>query len=211
MLNTHCDVCKGSCPTIVLNKKAPSSVLNLFKSAPGQLKSIFKTISWQESQKQSIMQATELEVQKLEETARQQESELARLEQALAEKRTEVNDLKEKEVVFKSKISSLCRGKAVGSLKKDSSKEGDVVPNVSSAKPSWKGSSHGQGQGSSLGPQGARPLSSAFYKGMATGSSTSYNMTEKGDSSRCFTFLVIQLLQYQSMQGRFSQQQQQQP
>ena len=93
MHNTHCDVCKGSCPTIVLNKKAPSSVLSLFKSAPGQLKSLYKTISWQESQKQSIMQATELEVQKLEETARQQEGELARLEKHLAEKRTQVKDL----------------------------------------------------------------------------------------------------------------------
>ena len=158
---------------------------------------------WQESQKQSIMQHQELEVQKLEEKARQQEGELARLEQHLAEKRTQVKDLEKMEVRFKSQISSLGQGKAVSSLKKDSSKE--LVPNVSSPKPSWKGSSHGQGQGSSHGPQGDRPLSSAFYKGMATGSSTSYNMTEKGDSSRCFTFLVIQLLQYQSMQGRLSQ------
>ena len=147
--------------------------------------------SWQESQKQSIMQATELEVQKLEETARQQQGELERLEQLLAEKRTEVKDLEKIEVGFKSKISSLGRGKAVGSLKKDFSKE--LVPNVSSPKPSWKGSSHGQGQGSSHGPQGDRPLSSAFYKGMATGSSTSYNMIKRGDSSRCLTFLIISI------------------
>ena len=139
------------------------------------------------------MQHQELEVQKLEEKARQQEGELARLEQLLAEKRTEVKDLEKAEVGFKSKISSLGRGKAVSSLKKDSGKEfeGDVVPNVSSPKPSWKGSSHGQGQGSSHGPQGDRPLSSAFYKGMATGSSSSYNMIKRGDSSRCFTFLII--------------------
>ena len=139
-------------------------------------------LSWQESQKQSIMKHQELEVQKLEEKARQQEGELARLEQHLAEKRVQVENLEKMEVKFKSQISSLGQGKAVGSLKKDSSKEfeRDVVPNVevSSPKPSWKGSSHGQG-----------PLSSAFYKGMATGSS--YNMSKKGDSSRCFTLLII--------------------
>ena len=131
------------------------------------------------------MQHQELEVQKLEEKARQQEGELARLEQHLAEKRTQVRDLEKMEVRFKSQISSLGQVKAVSSLKKDSSKEfeRDVVPNVevSSPKPSsWQGSSHGES-----------PLSSAFYKGMATGSSSSYNMIKRGDSSRCFTFLII--------------------
>ena len=150
----HCAVCKGPCPTKVLNSKAPSSVLNMFKGASGQLKSLNKILSWQESQKQSVKENQELLVQRLEEKAKQQEAELAKLEGQLEEKRVEVKSLEQAEVQLKSKLSSLGFGGPVRSLKKGSSMEierggkcGKPKDQVSSParKSSEKGGSDGQG------------------------------------------------------------------
>jgi len=135
-----------------------------------------------------------MEVQRLEEKAKQQQDELDELEQHLEEKRMQVKSLENVEVQLKSQLSSLGLSGAVSrwkeevtmdrqSLKSDMNssmefeREGKCPKSnveVSSRqlqstpvrKPSGRGGSHGQG-----------PLSSAFYKGMAT-SGPSTNMSK---------------------------------
>ena len=123
MQNLQCAVCKGPCPTKVLNSKAPASLLKMFKGVSGQLNSLHKILSWQESQKQSIKENQELEVRRLEEKAKQQQVELAKLEEHLEEKRVQVRSLETVEDELKSLLSSMGLGGAGRSLKKVSSVE----------------------------------------------------------------------------------------
>jgi len=193
MQNLQCAVCKGPCPTTPLTGKAPANVLDMFKGASVQLKSLNKILSWQESQKQSIKEYQELEVQRLEEKAKKQQDALVKLEGRLEEKRVQVKNLEKEEAELKSQIS-MCLSGAVSGCEKDrrSSKHDhnssvEFVRDGKCSKPktedssrqlqstkaeklSGRGGSHGQG-----------PLSSAFYKGMATyGPSDKIN---KNDSS----------------------------
>jgi len=189
----QCAVCKGPCPTTPLTGKAPAKVLDMFKGASGQLKSLNKILSWQESQKQSIKKHQEFEVQRLEEKAKQQQDELAKLEEHLEEKRIQVKILEEVEAQLKSQIASQGLGGGVSSCKKEATldrrsskserdgKCGKPKMEVSSRqlqstpaqKSAWKGGSHGQG-----------PLSSAFYKGMANFEPA--NKMSKNDSRSSF-------------------------
>ena len=70
-----------------------------------------------------IKEHQELEVQRLEEKAKQQQDELAKLEEHLEEKRVQVKSLENVEVQLKSQLSSLGLGGAVRSSKKCSSME----------------------------------------------------------------------------------------
>ena len=179
----HCAACKGPCPTIPLNSKAPATVLKMFKDASGQFKSLTRTLSWQESQKQSIKEHQEMEVKRLEEKAKQQQDELDELEQHLEEKRVQVKSLENVEVQLKSQLSSLASMKFERDGKCPKPKVEVPSCHLQSTpvhKSLGKGSSHGQG-----------PLSSAFYKGMATfGPSTNKSkndsITSFGGSARCF-------------------------
>ena len=47
---------KTSLTSIICNRKAPTKVLNLSKDASAQLKEAFKNASWQEKQKDSILE-----------------------------------------------------------------------------------------------------------------------------------------------------------
>jgi len=141
-----------------------------------------------------------MEVQRLEEKAKQQQDELDELEQHLEEKRMQVKSLENVEVQLKSQLSSLGLSGAVSSWKEEvtldrrssksdpnSSMESERTEKypkskveVSSrqlqstpvCKSSGRGGSHGQG-----------PLSSAFYKGMAT-SGPSTNLSKNDSITR---------------------------
>lgn len=148
----HCAVCKGPCPTKVLNSKAPARVLNMFQGVSGQLKSLDKILTWQESQKQVIKEHQELEVQRLEEKAKQQQNELAILEEQLEKKRAQVESLEKVEVQLKSQLSSLSLGAAVRSAKKGSSM--DFERDGKCDKPKVEVSSSRKGGSPGQGPQG---------------------------------------------------------
>jgi len=135
-----------------------------------------------------------MEVEGLEEKVKLQQDELDELERHLEEKRLQVKSLENVEVQLKSQLSSLGLSGAVSSWKEEltldrRSSKSDLISSMEferegkyskskvevssrqlqstpASKSSGKGGSHGQG-----------PLSSAFYKGMAT-SGPSTNMSK---------------------------------
>jgi len=80
-----------------LNRKAPPKVLNLFKNASSQLKEVFKNVSWQEKQKQSILEHKKANIERLEKEEKDQVLELERLEKELEVMREEMRVLENEE------------------------------------------------------------------------------------------------------------------
>jgi len=80
-----------------LNRKAPPKVLNLFKNASSQLKEVFKNVSWQEKQKQSILEHKKANIERLEKEEKGQVLELERLEKELEVMREEMRVLENEE------------------------------------------------------------------------------------------------------------------
>jgi len=163
-----CAVCQGSCSMMSLNSKAPANVLNMFKDASTQLKTLTKSLRWQEDQKQRIKKHQEAEVRRLEAEVEQQQEELAKVERQVEERRVQLRMQEKLESQLKYRLSSL----NLGRLNKDLERSGKCE----------KGTQRYQDQ-----PQRAQwtfatpprhteaietrrtlPLSSAFYRGMAT-------------------------------------------
>ena len=78
-------------------RKAPLKVLNLFKDASEQLKETFKNVSWQEKQKQSILDHKKANIARLEKEEKDHDLELERLEKELEVMREEMRLLEKEE------------------------------------------------------------------------------------------------------------------
>jgi len=103
-----CRICRGRCQVVVLNSKAPQNVLNLFKDISGQLKSVFKNLAFQESQKQSILEYKERMFLKLrQEVGKQPEMEIARMQELLKKGQTQLYNLEQKEQSLRATLNSL--------------------------------------------------------------------------------------------------------
>ena len=83
--------------SVTCNRKAPSKVLNLFKDASAQLKEAFKNASWQEKQKDSLLEHKTDNIVRLKKEEREGNLELERLEQELEGLRKEMRLLEEEE------------------------------------------------------------------------------------------------------------------
>ena len=83
--------------SVTCNRKAPSKVLNLFKDASAQLKEAFKNASWQEKQKDSLLEHKTANIVRLKKEEREGNLELERLEQELEGLRKEMRLLEEEE------------------------------------------------------------------------------------------------------------------
>ena len=83
--------------SVTCNRKAPSKVLNLFKDASAQLKEAFKNASWQEKQKDSLLEHKTANIVSLKKEEREGNLELERLEQELEGLREEMRLLEEEE------------------------------------------------------------------------------------------------------------------
>ena len=83
--------------SVTCNRKAPSKVLNLFKDASAQLKEAFKNASWQEKQKDSLLEHKTANIVSLKKEEREGNLELERLEQELEGLRKEMRLLEEEE------------------------------------------------------------------------------------------------------------------
>ena len=68
---------------MAVNNKAPASVLNCVKDISGQIKGVFKTLSWQERQKRSLVEHRVMGVEKLLKEERRVGEETARAEDQL--------------------------------------------------------------------------------------------------------------------------------
>ena len=73
-------------------------MLNLFKNASAQLKEAFKNVSWQEKQKQSILEHKKRNIEKLEKEEKDHDLELKRLEKELEVMREEMKLLENEEM-----------------------------------------------------------------------------------------------------------------
>ena len=83
--------------SVTCNRKAPSKVLNLFKDASAQLKEAFKNASWQEKQKDSLLEHKTDNIVRLKKEEREGNMELEQLEQELEGLREEMKLLEEEE------------------------------------------------------------------------------------------------------------------
>ena len=103
-----CRICRGRCQVVALNSKAPQNVLNLFKDISGQLKSVFKNLAFQESQKQSILEYKERMYLKLrQEVGKQPELEIARMQEQLKNSEIQLQNLEQKEQSLRAALNSL--------------------------------------------------------------------------------------------------------
>jgi len=102
-----------------LSRKAPSKVLNLFKNASSQLKEAFKNVSWQEKQKQSILEHKRRNIERLEKEEKYHDLEIGRVEKELEVMREEMKLLEneEKELLETERKNILDREFGVKSAK----------------------------------------------------------------------------------------------
>ena len=140
-----------------MNNKAPASVLNMVKDISGQLKGIFKSLSWQERQKRSLVESRVMVVGKLEKEERRVSEEVARAEEQLQNRKAVLKKQEEREAMLKAELNSLTRGVVEGGRGGDGRQR-----EIGHQGQPWLG---GPAQG--LSPGGAR--SSAFYKGPMQG------------------------------------------
>jgi len=183
--DTTCPTCVGGCNTVQLNSKAPSNIQNLLKDVSSQMKAIVKILSWQESQKKSIVEHRMKEARMLQEKERLQQEEISKLDQQLDQRRRKLCKMEEMEAQLKAQLKSLTRreggsGSGGGGGSRDRHQFGHQSPNSSLLHSGQHhGQLHGQHQGQHHGQQwignnlpGGRspggPLSSAFYKGMSS-------------------------------------------
>ena len=68
---------------MAMNNKAPTSVMNMVKDIGGQLKGVFKNLSWQERQKRSMVEHKMMVVDKLQKEERKVSEDVARTEEQL--------------------------------------------------------------------------------------------------------------------------------
>jgi len=108
-----CETCGGHCHAIPLNRKAPSKVLNLFKDASAQLKEAFKNASWQEKQKDSLLEHKTDNIVRLKKEEREGNMELEQLEQELEGLREEMKLLEEEEKALR-RMELARKGSEVG-------------------------------------------------------------------------------------------------
>jgi len=176
---------------VPVGKKTPASVLNFVKEASGQVKAVFKTLSWQESQKKSLLEHRMMFVRQLEKDERKVSEEIARVEEQLQNRKAVLKKQEEQEAMLKAELDSLSRGGVEGGRGGDGRQR-----EIGHQGQPWKG---GPAQG--LSPGGARSsafnrgpmqglspgggaMSSAFYKGMAKLSPANSFLGERLDSSR---------------------------
>ena len=164
-----CAVCQGSCSMIPLNSKAPAIVLNMFKDASTQLKTLTKSLRWQEDQKQRIKKHQEAEVRRLEAEVEQQQEELAKVERQVEERRVQLRMQEKLESQLKYRLSSLNPGR----LNKDLERSGKCEKETQHSQdqpqraPQWTFAAPPRHTEAVETPR-ALPLSSAFYRGPAT-------------------------------------------
>ena len=162
-----CAVCQGSCSMMSLNSKAPANVLNMFKDASTQLKTLNKSLRWQEDQKQRIKKHQEAEVRRLEAEVEQQQEELAKVERQVEERRVQLRMQEKLESQLKYRLSL-----NLGRLNKDLERSGKCEKETQRS----QGQPQRAPQAFAAPPRHseavetprALPLSSAFYRGMAT-------------------------------------------
>ena len=99
--------------SVTCNRKAPSKVLNLFKDASAQLKEAFKNASWQEKQKDSLLEHKTANIVSLKKEEREGNLELERLEQELEGLREEMRLLEEEEKALR-RMELARKGSEVG-------------------------------------------------------------------------------------------------
>ena len=99
--------------SVTCNRKAPSKVLNLFKDASAQLKEAFKNASWQEKQKDSLLEHKTDNIVRLKKEEREGNLELERLEQELEGLREEMRLLEEEEKALR-RMELARKGSEVG-------------------------------------------------------------------------------------------------
>ena len=99
--------------SVTCNRKAPSKVLNLFKDASAQLKEAFKNASWQEKQKDSLLEHKTANIVRLKKEEREGNLELERLEQELEGLREEMRLLEEEEKALR-RMELARKGSEVG-------------------------------------------------------------------------------------------------
>jgi len=98
LVKSVCDSCSGPCNNILpLSRKAPSKVLKLFKNDSEQLKEAFKNVSWQQKQKQSILEHKKANIERLENEEKEHDMELERLEKELVGMREQMQCLENEE------------------------------------------------------------------------------------------------------------------
>ena len=97
-----------------VGKKTPASILNFVKEASGQVKAVFKTLSWQESQKKSLLEHRMMFVRQLEKDERKVSEEIARVEEQLQNRKAVLKKQEEQEAMLKAELDSLSRGGVEG-------------------------------------------------------------------------------------------------
>jgi len=173
-----------------MNNKAPSNVLDMVKDISGQLKSVFKTLNWQERQKRFLVEHRVMVVEKLSKEERRRNEEIARVEEQLQSRRAVLKKQEEQEALLKAELNSLTRdveGRR-GSREREISHQGQswLAGPAQGLSPGNARKSNHQGQ-PWLATQGLSPggaMSSAFYKGMAKHSPANSFLGERLDSSR---------------------------
>ena len=95
---------------MAVNNKAPANVLNMVKDISGQLKSVFKTLNWQESQKRSLVQHREEMLHKMEKHNARLDENLARVEEELQVRRAHLKKMEDREALLKAELNTLTRG-----------------------------------------------------------------------------------------------------
>jgi len=166
---TDCAVCQGSCSMVSLNSKAPANVLNIFKDASTQLKTLNKSLRWQEDQKQGIKKHQELEVRRLEAEVKQQQEELAKMEREVEERRVQLRMREKVESQLKYRLSML----NLGRLNKDHERSGKCEKETQRSQdqpqraPQWTFATPPRHTEPIETPR-ALPLSSSLYRGMTT-------------------------------------------
>ena len=145
---------------MAVNNKAPANVLNMVKDISGQLKSVFKTLNWQESQKRALVQHREEVLQKMEKQNARLDENLAGVEEELQVRKAHLKEMEDREALLKAELNKLTRGNG-----------GD-------------GRGERNYQSRMGGATGGGNRSSAFYKGMAEHSPANSFLGERLDSSR---------------------------
>merc|ERR1719209_2145674 len=182
-----CAVCQGSCSMIPLNSKAPAHVLNMFKDASTQLKTLNKSLRWQEDQKQRIKKHQESEVRRLEAEVEQQQEEVAKVEREVEERRAQLRMQEKFESQLKYRLSSL----NLGRLNKDLERSGKCEKETQRS----QGQPQRAPQAFAAPPRHseavektprALPLSSAFYRGMATFGPSANNQHLAAQQACCY-------------------------
>ena len=182
---------------MAVNNKAPASVLNCVKDISGQIKGVFKTLSWQERQKRSLVEHRVMGVEKLHKEERRVSEETARAEEQLQNRKAVLKNMEEREAVLKAELNSLTRGVDGGrGRQREIGHQGQawlggpprgLSPGGARSSAFYKGPTRG------LSPGGGA-MSSAFYKGMAKNSPANSFLGERLDSSRRWFYVEDILL-----------------